>query len=60
MCGAQAVAPRPLPADRVRCEQGNRQSPASKEQELVENSVSGGITSVWATQVSNLADTWAI
>lgn len=30
------------------------------QQELVESSGSGGITSAWATQVSNQEDAWAI
>lgn len=30
------------------------------QQELVESSGSGDITSAWAIQVSNLEDTWAI
>ena len=60
VCCAQHVAPWVLPAYGVRCGQGDRQSPASEEQELVESLGSGAITSAWATQVSNLEDTWAI
>lgn len=53
VCCAQHMAPWVLPAHRVRCGQGDQQSPASEEQELVESLGSVVIMSAWATQVSN-------
>lgn len=57
---AQHMAPWVLPAHRARCGQGDRQGPASEEQELVESLGSVVIMSAWATQVSNLEAMWAI
>lgn len=60
VCCAQHMAPWVLPAHRVRCRQGNWQSPASEEQELVESLGYVVIMSAWVTQVSNLEAMWAI